>query len=96
MDKYLRPSFFWDIGYTALGKEITEDRFFNDKLTDYTFMDTQPGLKAITYQGNQLAIQRVDTEIELKHCMLEPMRVTDNNRLTILFSDCDEFDLLIR
>ena len=96
MDKYLRPSFFWDIGYKALGTENMGDLYTNVNTSDYTYMDKRPGLKAVTYQGNQLAIQRVDTEIEFGKALLEPMRVADNNRLTILFTDCEEFECLLR
>ena len=95
MDKYLRPSFFWDIRYKVLGTEIPLDRFSNNKMSDYNYLDTVRGLKAVSYQGNVLRIQRVDTEMEISYCMLEPLRITDNNRLTILFVDDDEFDLVV-
>ena len=95
MNKFLRPAFFWDTGYKALEKAIEEDRISKSNLRDYNYIETIPGLKAVNYQGNLLAVQRVDTEIEVKHCMLEPMRATDNNRVTFLFTECDDFDFFV-
>ena len=95
MDKYLRPSFFWDIGYKALETEVKKGRLTDNTLNDYSYLETLPAVKAVTYQGNELAINRVDTEVEVNHCLLEPMRATDNNRLTVLLSERNVFDFMI-